>query len=383
MIRATRIFIGILVTLTFALHTQSAAEQGKSKTKSFSVGKGGSLQVFISEGDILISAWDKNEVLVKAIGIGDDETDGLTISQSGSTVRVKSHASPESSDLRFDISVPSRFDIDIQTSSGDIDVQGSLVGNLKGSTSAGTIRLGNLGGTVSMSTSGGDIETGSIQGDLELRTSGGDIRMGSVSGEADVSTAGGEITIDNVGKRLRAKTAGGNISIGNVGGDAVVSTAGGNIVVGKVSGSASLTTAGGDIDLRSATGAVKATTAGGDLRFENISGSVDGTTAGGDVHVQLVPGINGRSRLTSASGDVHLYIPEKARATVNARIHIKGWWRSLSKEFDIHSDFKLENYEKDEHSREIRGTINLNGGGEVIFLETMMGNIEIRKAKQQ
>lgn len=378
-----RILLGILSTFTLASLVFASSDSDGVRSKSFQVGKGGSLEISTGVGDIHIAVWEKNEVFVKAVGISDEDAEDLDMNQSGNTVRVEFR--PEdgsSSHVRFDINVPSQFDIDIRTSGGDIEVLGSLTGTVKGSTSGGDIRLGNLRGKANMSTSGGDIETGDIEGNVNLKTSGGDIRMGTVGGDAEVSTAGGEISVRNVGKQLRAKTAGGNIEIGDVGGDASASTAGGNIRAGKVSGSASLSTAGGDIELRSATGTVKAKTAGGDLRLENVYGSVEGSTAGGNIQADIIPGNKGGSKLKTAGGDVNLSVPVDARATIKALIRIdRRNWKRYSDQFDIRSDFKLENYEKDEHSREIRATVNLNGGGELITLETAMGNIEIRKAK--
>jgi hypothetical protein len=205
--------------------------------------------------------------------------------------------------------------------------------------------------------------------------------MGTVSGNATVATSGGDIKAANVGKKIRASTSGGNISIGDVGGEATVSTSGGDITAGSVSGSASLTTAGGNVLLHGATGTVRAASAGGDLQLENVTGTLEGSTAGGNVVAMLNPAANGRSRLSTARGDIRLFVPEGAKATINARIHITGWWRSRKDTYEIRSDFKMKNYEKDEQGREIRATILLNGGGEQITVDAVSGNIEIRKGR--
>ena len=104
-----------------------------------------------------------------------------------------------------------------------------------------------------------------------------------------------------------------------------VSTAGGDIQVGKVSGSATMKTAGGDIILNGASGVVMAKTAGGDLHLKNVTGSVQGETAGGDVAcANSDRSGSGSSRLATAGGDVTLFIPENAKATIEARIRIRG-----------------------------------------------------------
>jgi DUF4097 and DUF4098 domain-containing protein YvlB len=370
----------IALSCASAFNAVARSADGGASTKTFPVGKGGTLNVSIRGGNIIINPWEKDEVTVRVRDASEDENTGLTMSQNGKTVSVQS-ADGSMEGFTLEISVPTRFDLRLQSSSGDIEINGPLTGSLKGTTGGGNIHLGNVGGTIDMKTSGGNISCGDVGGDLDLTTSGGDISMGTVSGNVTVSTSGGDITVSNVGKKVRATTSGGNISVGNVGGEAVMSTAGGDITAGPVSGSASLSTAGGNILLRGAAGTVRATTAGGDLQLENITGTLLGTTAGGNIVAVLRPGANGKSRLSTAGGDIRLSVPENAKATINARIHVRGLWHSQKDEYDIRSDFKMEKYEKDEQGREIRATVLLNGGGEEIMLDAVSGNIEIRREK--
>ena len=203
----------------------SGSATGDSRTKSFTVAKGGTLVVDVEGGDIKINVWDKNEVAVKADGIDDEDVDRLKMTQSGNDVRVdyhvRSHWGWSSNHLRFEITVPSQYNADLHTSGGDIEIRNGLNGTVKGSTSGGDVTLGNLtGGVVDMSTSGGNMRAGDVQGDVTLRTSGGNIDLGNVKGEANVKTSGGNITAKSVGKSLHASTSGGDIEIGDVGGEA-------------------------------------------------------------------------------------------------------------------------------------------------------------------
>jgi DUF4097 and DUF4098 domain-containing protein YvlB len=368
------------LSLAAACIAPAAPADGGDRTKTFPVGKGGTLDVTIRGGNIIINPWDRDEVRVSIRDLDDDEDPGITVSRSGTTVTVETRDG-SADDFTLEISVPSRFDVRLQSSSGDIEINGPLTGRLRGKTGGGNVRLGNLGGTIEMRTSGGDITSGEIGGDLDLNTSGGDISMGTVSGNATVTTSGGDITVTSVGKKIRATSSGGNITIGDVGGEATATTSGGDITAGSVAGSASLATAGGNVMLRGATGNVRASSAGGDLQLENITGTLEGATAGGNIVAVLTPAKNGRSRLTTAGGDIRLVVPEGAKATINARIHVEGWWRSQKDSYEIRSDFKMEKYEKDEQGHEIRATILLNGGGEQVTLNAASGSIEIRKGK--
>ena len=351
------------------------------RTKSFTVGKGGTLEVTVDGGDIRINVWDKSEVLVKTEGLDESDLKRLEMTQSGNDVRVelRSRWGSHSGHARFEITVPSQYNANVHTAGGDIDVRGTLNGTVKGSTSGGDVTLGNVtSGRVDLSTSGGNMRTGDIQADIRLSTSGGDIELGNVGGEASVNTSGGNIRVKSIGKSLKANTSGGNIEIGDVGGEAKVSTSGGNIDVRKVTGSATLSTAGGDIELGGASGSVKAHTSGGDLKLMNITGSIDASTSGGDVVAELRPTGKGRSKLVSSGGEITLSIPEDAKATVEATIRIQGWGRH-DNEYTVHSEFNAATYDKRGDPDEIRAVYQLNGGGELIELKTVNSDINIKK----
>jgi hypothetical protein len=377
----TRILIATLAAL-LAMTLASAREDG-NRSKSFSVSKGGTIEVSTSRGDINISPWDKNEVSIVIEGLDDEDFDKVKMTQNGNIVRVsyRSRWDDGSGHVRFAISVPSQFNLDMNTSGGDLEVKGELTGKIDGSTSGGDIKLGNVfGGPVEVTTSGGDISTGKIEGDGSLKTAGGDIQVGSVNGSLSVNTSGGNIQVETITKSLDAKTAGGNIIIGNVGGEAHVSTSGGDIKVGKVSGKATLNTAGGDIELKGASGNVNAKTSGGDVKLQNITGSINAKTSGGEVEAELIPSGKGGSKLSSSGGDVRLYIDENSKATIEATIRLDGWG-SRKTRYIVKSEFPKESYETDEEADEIRAVYKLNGGGELIELSTSNSNIEIHKLR--
>ena len=362
-----RLFIAAILAAVPMLFAFGGYVDDDSRSKSFTVGKGGTLGVTVDGGDIKISVWDKNEVLVRVEGIDEDDLDRLKMKQNGNDVSVefrsrRSWGNWSSGHMRFEITVPSQYNADLHTSGGDITLKGTLNGIITGGTSGGDVKLEDVkGGKVQLSTSGGDMRTGDVQGDVVLKTS------------------GGNIDVKSVGKSLRANTSGGDIEIGDVGGEARVSTSGGDVRVRKVSGIATLNTSGGNIHLESASGTVKANTSGGDITLRNISGAIEASTSGGEVDAELRPSGKGRSKLTSAGGQITLSLPEDAHATVEATIRIEGRWGSRKNDYKIRSDFKAEASEQDQDEREIRSTYKLNGGGDLIELRTVNSDISIRK----
>lgn len=389
-----RLFIAIIVVICSFYMTEARAQDrfrsgSENRSESFPVQKGGLIDINSRFGDLLISTWDKAEVVITVDGLDADDADDLEIQQVENRIRVDFNPrnSRWSKRVRFKVDIPAEFDVDLQTGAGEIEITGQIIGEVHGRTSGGDITLDDVDGEVDISTSGGDIRVGVIKGRGFVKTSGGDIRVEQSIADLDIHTSGGDIRLGDIGRRLDARTSGGDIEVGNVGGEARVNTSGGDIEVGEVAGDATLSTAGGDIELRSAEGEVRATTAGGTIDLRDITGSVEARTAGGDVSAELIPSGTGRSSLSTAGGDVTLFINKDAKATIEARIQIekrgRGRW-SRDRDYDrldykIESIFTAERYDEDLERGEIRATYILNGGGERISLETANGNIEIRE----
>ena len=325
---------GILLFAQQALAQQALAatdDQSRiagSRTETFQVERDGKLDLNTRAGDITISTWRKNEAVVTVQGIPANGADDLRIRYEGGILRVdydprfRRYSMNRRNGLRFKIDLPAEFDLDLRTGGGDIEVVGDLTGDVRSHTSGGDVSLRDIGGEVELTTSGGDIRVGTVGGDVHLQTSGGDIRVEKASADLDVQTSGGDIRIGHVGNSLEAQTSGGDIAIAYVGGKARIKTSGGDIEIDELSGNARITTAGGDIELRNAKGVIQAKTAGGELELLNVAGAIDARTAGGDVLAEITPEGSKGSSLISAGGDIVLYVDSKAKATIEARIHV-------------------------------------------------------------
>lgn len=378
----------VLLSLATVMFAMPAVAQRMTRTETFEVKKGGLLVVETDRvsADIYIRVWSKNQVVVKAEGVDQEDAEDLEIKQTNNTVYVEYYGRRgwrHSGHARFLINVPTEFNLDLSTAGGDIEVDNLIKGEVKAATSGGDIEVDDVEGVLELSTSGGDVSAGMVTGDAELHTSGGDIEVKDVSGELDVKTSGGDIIIGNVTKSVDAKTAGGDIEIGNVGGDADCATAGGDIVLGEVSGKADLRTAGGDIEIASASGIVTAQTAGGDMVLSKITGSIEAETAGGDIEVELDPKGNADSSIETKGGDIILSIPATAKAEIEAEIRLYygrgNYYDYEDEDYDVYSDFEAESKERDR--RGIHARYKLNGGGARIYLETMHGNITVQKGR--
>jgi hypothetical protein len=277
----------------------------------------------------------------------------------------------------FDIQVPQRFNLDVETQGGDISLENALLGEARLTTAGGDIHTSDISGLAKLETAGGNITLGKMGHRVEARTSGGSIRAGDVNGDAVLETSGGQILAGQINGTLRAETAGGDVVVAGGAGSVAAQTAGGQIQIGPVSGSVRAETAGGSIRLEGARGTVVADTAGGSIDLLQLAGAVKASTAVGRILAEWVATTAqgfGPSQLETSMGDVYVYLPVDVRLTIDAAIDAPAGHQ-------IVTDFPLTiQGEREEFAPQtIRGHGALNGGGEVLRIRTITGNIEIRK----
>ena len=279
----------------------------------------------------------------------------------------------------FEITVPARSNLDLETQGGEISV-GSLQGSIQAVTAGGDIHAADIKGAVRLETAGGSIDAGSVTGPLEARTAGGSIHVGDVTGTAVLETSGGEIVSGMVTGTLRAETAGGDLVLRGATGALEAQTAGGQIRIGETGGSVVAQTAGGSIRLNGARGRVEVKTAGGSLDLLQLRNAVQAMTAAGSIVAQMDGDLKtfSASKLETAAGDIRIYLPAALPLNIDAAIDMAAGHK-------IVSDFPLniQGEGPEFTATKVRGAGPLNGGGEVLRIRTVAGNIEIRRLDAQ
>ncbi len=280
----------------------------------------------------------------------------------------------------FSIQVPRRFNLDVQTQDGTIQVCG-LDGDLRASTAGGDIRSGDLTGTVRVDTGGGNITLGNIGERLDARTAGGAIRIGDVKGDAYFESNGGDIVAGMISGSVHAQTAAGDIVLRGASGPVTASTAGGQIQLGQCGSSVRADTMAGSIHLDGARGRVEAQTGGGSIDLLQVMGAVQAQTSMGNILAQIDAGHDAfsASSLRSTMGDVHVFVPPDLPLTVNALIE-SGIGHVIASDFPLAMRRQSPG---DLGLGFVQGVGALSGGGPPLTLRTNLGSIEIRKEDAQ
>lgn len=276
--------------------------------------------------------------------------------------------------VTLELTVPRNYSLDVSTGVGNITAD-DLTGHQTLFTQGGNIVTGNINGTAKLTavagghimvknvtgeltafTGGGHITTGAIGGNAFLHTHGGHIRSDSIAGSAHLVTDGGNITLEHAGAGLLAETAGGQIQVGEAAGLVRAKTDGGGIRVVRSSGPADLQAADGSIYLTQADGSVRASTTTGGITAWFMSPSKD----------------SGECQLQSDNGDIVVYLGRTSPVTIDAEVQT-----AQTHGFIIDPAFPLAVHYDDgaRGQRVARAEGALNGGGEILRLRTVGGNI--------
>jgi DUF4097 and DUF4098 domain-containing protein YvlB len=349
---------------------------------SFKLQTGGSIQVTGWGQSVLALDYDVRDREAGDVRIETKQTSqGVVIS----TKYTRSHHQ-NSSGMHFIVKAPRKFDIDIDTMGGAVTIS-DIEGKIKGRTMGGALSLSGLKGEVDLTTMGGPITLTKSEVDGKLHTMGGKVLFQDVTGDVIGSSMGGNVVYRNV--RILEKSASGRVEnlTRSVGKEVNINTMGGEIRVEDAPLGANVSTMGGNIHIKNARQFVKARTMGGEIAILAVDGSVDATTMGGNVEVHVVGTGDDLKRdvtISSMGGEITLYVPDKLSMAFDIKL---AFTKDSRKDFKIANDFGIQvtgsddwDYSKGSPRKYYRGTGTYLGGKNRIKIETINGNINIRRA---
>jgi len=278
----------------------------------------------------------------------------------------------------FNISVPRNMDeVKIETEGGSISSTG-IAGRVEAESGGGNIRFDDIGGSINAETGGGSIEVGTVASEVNLHTGGGSIKVNSAKGKIVAESGGGNVTVVSGAQGAELGTGGGSIHVDRCDGRVKASTGGGSIDLGDIAGPAEISTGGGSIRLNSAKGPVRAETGGGTIELWGVPSARAETGAGG-IEAKFVPSSEkSDSSLETSAGDITVYLVSNVNLSIRASIEVANG-------HSIRSDFpeiRVTTEGGDYGPKTVTAEGSLNGGGPVLKVQTMTGDISFRRAGQ-
>jgi hypothetical protein len=284
------------------LITLSAGAAQNRVAKTFDAADGGKLVLKADVGDVRVTTGGRGVSVEVTMSGRDESVQSYRVSfrQEGNTVYIDGDDGRngwrwfdfDNLRVKYVVSVPRRFQVDLLTSGGDIDLA-DLDGEVLARTSGGDITIGNTGGNVTAKTSGGDVKVRGASGTLKVGSSGGDIDIDNANGEVEARTSGGDIEIRRAGANVLARSSGGGIHIDEAYGAIDASTSGGSIEARfsrQPNADSRLVTSGGGISV---------TLAG------NVAADIDAHTSGGGISSSVPVQVLGKQSDSTLVGKVN------------------------------------------------------------------------------
>lgn len=240
----------VLALVVMALAAPAGAQEPEQvMTAGFDVAAGGTLEVSVHDADVTLTAGPEGRVDVVVYLAARDMERGreryermrFRARLHGNTVSVESDQVREPwswrdrgyFNVRVEVRLPARFDVDVRTRDGDVVAD-------------------RLEGDVSLVSEDGDIDAGRLTGQIRIRTADGDILVDEAhGGSVDIRTSDGDLRLGTItATSLELHTSDGDIRADVADADSVnAATSDGSIVLRGIRGSLTAVTHDGDIDV--------------------------------------------------------------------------------------------------------------------------------------
>lgn len=266
--------------------------------------------------------------------------------------------------------------VHVDTLAGKITIQGKVT-HLELQTHGGDIEIDDAE-LLRAVTMGGSVTVNHRLGDSYIRTDGGDIRVDASVGDLEIFSLGGNIYLKAIAKG-RVQSGGGNIEVVRCAGALLVRTAGGNINLGEMGGAVKAETGGGSIRIGVAHGMVVANSTQGDIELWKLSQGAQAHTNIGRITAEFVGDRNStrESALVTSMGDIVVYFATTVPANLYAVTGASPTRRIVS---DF-SELKTSSAVREYGPQSIVSEGHIHGGGPLIDVRTMAGQIELRSTK--
>ena len=391
-------------------HAAISADTTFEKSVAVRSGETLTLDLETTGGALTIIGWDEPRVRVRGTlaGRGARDTQFKLESNNGGARLQTIFAGgtgDESFSHRFEIYVPRRFNVRIESAGGTISIV-NVEGSFRGTTGGGSIEIERASGDVRLGTGGGDVRVSNSDLRGSVTTGGGAVRITNVTGGLVGSSGSGDVTINGresgegrsfgtgygrgIGSSSPSTTTtytarGDGQTFASSGFDGIQRRrSGGDIVLGEAPNGARVSTGGGTISIARSGGDVHANTGGGAIDIGPASGSVVASTGAGNISVAFAGGGAHSGEMTTGNGQIELVLPSDISATV---ILETAYTNNFSRKTRIESDWPVTVTESPDWDtsqgsprKYVRSRLVLGSGEGVITVRAVNGNVVVKRA---
>jgi DUF4097 and DUF4098 domain-containing protein YvlB len=202
--------VALAATSAGAQQTRYTGRNEDSRTRidtSFAFDKRGTVSLSLYQGEIIVTAWTRDEVRVRARS----ERNEIRMDASSSRLTLDL-VRPRTGDTRYEVTVPVGVKVVARTQQGDISVTGTR-GGVELHTQNGDITVEDVTDLADITSLSGDITARGLVGRVDIRTTAGEVTLVDVKGDVEATSISGDLDLRNVVSRyVRAKSTSGDVT---------------------------------------------------------------------------------------------------------------------------------------------------------------------------
>jgi DUF4097 and DUF4098 domain-containing protein YvlB len=166
----------------------------------------GTISVICPQGAVIVTGSDRNEIRVKAR----TESGAIRFTSNGTRATLEPASGRGCNDGRFEISVPAGSRVSARSWSGSVSVRG-VHGDVETQTQSADVDVRDVG-RLELETLSGDVNVQGVTGDANINTVSGGVELSGVRGDVAIETVSGDLRLsDVVAKQVRTHTTSGDL----------------------------------------------------------------------------------------------------------------------------------------------------------------------------
>jgi DUF4097 and DUF4098 domain-containing protein YvlB len=208
----TLLLTALLLASAMPASAQSRRDRDDEEYQSridttFAFDRRGTVVLSLSGGEIIVSAWNRDQVRVRV------RSERSVVRMDATSTRVSLDLSrARGGDTYYEVTVPIGARVSARATTGDVRIAGTK-GSVEARTQSGDLSVEDAAEMVDLTTYSGDLQARALNGNVEITTLSGDLSITDVKGDVDATSVSGDVDLRNVTARyVRAKSTSGDIS---------------------------------------------------------------------------------------------------------------------------------------------------------------------------
>lgn len=150
--------------------------------------------------------------------------------------------------------------------------------------------------------------------ELNIKTTSADVEVEEIEQKIRISTVSGDLEAQTIRGIIDFSSVSGDVLLQDIEGDLFLKGTSSDLELTRINGNVRIDCVSGDLELSGIEGAIEVSTSSGDIEVDQNQGELDVTTISGDVEVKTRISPEGKYNVETTSGEILFYLPEDSDA---------------------------------------------------------------------